>query len=91
MIEMELKDIKFDTIYDVGMCFKKKKNIRNLMYKIVEEAMVKKEEGNDVIILNSRKKSFYNIEYKFVFDVLKLWLKENEVSDLELDKFHNFF
>ncbi len=87
MKKIEIKDLEFDTIYDVASCFKKARNITKLMYKIIEEIP----KQNTPVVVYSAKYKFYNFDYAFVLYCIKLWLIDEDISELELAKFLAFF
>jgi hypothetical protein len=85
-----LKELKLNTIFDVGQCFSKKKYVTDLLYLIIQRAGEQKEKKQDVVVYNNTY-NFYQFDSNFILDTFVKWLKKVGVAELEIEKFKMFF
>ena len=83
---MDIKSLKFNTIFDVADCFIDDKNITSFLMKFFELAynVSKKSDGKFSAIIKTKK--YYNVDYELLVVAFFEFLKEQGVGELELAK-----
>lgn len=88
---MDIKELKFNSVFDVANCFKDEKNIKFFLMKFFEVAhsVNKKSYGRCNGIVKSKK--FYNIDFELLTYAFFEFLKSENISALELAKVQVMF
>ena len=88
---MEIKELKFNSVFDVASCFKDEKNIKFFLMKFFEIAhsVNKKSDGNFSAIIKTKK--YYNVDFELLMVAFFEFLKSENISELELAKVQVMF
>ncbi len=88
---MEIKELKFDSVFDVANCFKERKNIKFFLLKFFELAynVNKKSDGKISAIISVKK--YYNVDYELLVAAFIEFLKSERINELELAKVQLMF
>ena len=86
MKAIEIKDLKFNSIFDVTSCFVDEENIKFFLMKFFELAfqVSKKNEGKFSGMIKTKK--YYNVDYELLIVAFFEFLKTQKIGDVELAK-----
>ena len=83
---MNIKDLKFNTIFNVANCFIESKNIKSFLIKFLELTYNVLQKSDRKYIAIIRTKKYYNVDYELLLVAFFEFLKEEGVGELELAK-----
>jgi len=90
---MDVKEIKFDTIYDVSLLFKKKSVVTEFGYGFIDHAKLLFEKENVQVVVWNKSVSFahFAFDINFILESMLITLNKLDISENEVMKFHNLF
>lgn len=88
---MDIKELKFNSVFDVASCFEDEKNIKYFLMKFFEIAynVNKKSDGKFSAMIKTKK--YYNVDFELLMVAFFEFLKSEKIGELELSKVQVMF